>query len=190
MTRKSGHIWRIWAETTQTLMPKSTKVAQIHLPECNSVKIRQISAKIRQNFPKPISSENLGLKSGSPHLRAPIWAFPIKPPFVSPRLDFPNDRYPFVSPRLDFPPNDRCQLVVSDTCVCVLTACHFGCLLLGLQAPPPGTEPRSLETPKVHFKVRKLPCLTPPPEDGVLVQLNLCGQLLPLHVGPLTAPSL
>ena len=32
----------------QTLMPKSTKVAQIHLPECNSAKIRQISAKIRQ----------------------------------------------------------------------------------------------------------------------------------------------
>ena len=36
VTRKSGHIWRIWAEMTQTLMPKSTKVAQIHLPECNS----------------------------------------------------------------------------------------------------------------------------------------------------------
>ena len=41
VTRKSGHIWRIWAEMTQTLMPKSAKVAQIHLP------IRQVSAKIR-----------------------------------------------------------------------------------------------------------------------------------------------
>ena len=49
VTQKSGHIWRIWAEMTQTLMPKSTKVAQIHLPECNSAKIRQISAKIRQS---------------------------------------------------------------------------------------------------------------------------------------------
>ena len=48
--RKSGHIMRIWAEMTQTLMPKSTKVAQIHLPECNSGKICQISAKIRQNL--------------------------------------------------------------------------------------------------------------------------------------------
>ena len=51
VTRKSGHIWRTWAEMTQTLMPKSTKVAQIHLPECNSAKIRQISAKIRQDLP-------------------------------------------------------------------------------------------------------------------------------------------
>ena len=35
---------------TQTLiiMPKSTKAAQIHLPERNSAKLRQISAKIRQ----------------------------------------------------------------------------------------------------------------------------------------------
>ena len=56
VTRKSGHIWRIWAEMTQTLMPKSTKAAQIHLPECNSAKFppefrqnfRQISGKIRQ----------------------------------------------------------------------------------------------------------------------------------------------
>ena len=52
VTRKSGHTWRIWAEMTQTLMPKSTKVAQIHLPERNSAKIRQISAKIRQNSTK------------------------------------------------------------------------------------------------------------------------------------------
>ena len=42
VTRKSGHIWRIWAEMTQTPTPKSNKVAQIHLPECNSAKIRQI----------------------------------------------------------------------------------------------------------------------------------------------------
>ena len=48
VARKSGHIWRIWAEVTQTLMSKSTKVAQIHLPECNFAKIRQISAKISQ----------------------------------------------------------------------------------------------------------------------------------------------
>ena len=48
VTRKSGHIWQIWAEMTQMLMPKSTKVAQIHLPECNSAKLRQISAKIRR----------------------------------------------------------------------------------------------------------------------------------------------
>ena len=58
VTQKSGHIWRIWAEMTQTLMPKLTKVAPIHLPECNSPKfakfppkfatICQISAKIRQ----------------------------------------------------------------------------------------------------------------------------------------------
>ena len=48
MTRKSGHIWQIWAEMIQTLMPKSTKVAQIYLSECNCAKIRQISAKIRQ----------------------------------------------------------------------------------------------------------------------------------------------
>ena len=48
MTRKSGHIWRIWAEMTQTLMPKSTKVAQIHLPECNSAKFPPKFAKIRQ----------------------------------------------------------------------------------------------------------------------------------------------
>ena len=58
LTRKSGHIWRIWAEMTQTLMPKSTKVAQIHLPERNSAEIRQVSAKsrhwpnFRQNSPK------------------------------------------------------------------------------------------------------------------------------------------
>ena len=51
MTRKTGHIWRIWVEMTQTLMPKSTKVAQIHLPERSSARIRQISAKIRQNLP-------------------------------------------------------------------------------------------------------------------------------------------
>ena len=47
VTRNSGHIWRMWAEMTQMLMPRSTKVAQIHLPECNSAKIRQISAKFR-----------------------------------------------------------------------------------------------------------------------------------------------
>ena len=52
-TRKSGHIWRIWAERTQTLVPKSTKVAQIHLPERNSTKIRPISAKFfRQKLAK------------------------------------------------------------------------------------------------------------------------------------------
>ena len=40
VTRKSGHMWRISAEMTQTPMPKSTKVAQIHWPERNSAKIR------------------------------------------------------------------------------------------------------------------------------------------------------
>ena len=48
VTRKSGHIRQILAEMTQMLMPKSTKVAQIHLSECNSARIRQISTKIRQ----------------------------------------------------------------------------------------------------------------------------------------------
>ena len=52
MTRKSGHIWRIWVEMTQTLMPKSTKVAQIHLPECNSAKIRQIFLNFTKFAPK------------------------------------------------------------------------------------------------------------------------------------------
>ena len=37
---------------TQTLMLKSTKAAQIHLPECNSAKIRQISAKFLPKFAK------------------------------------------------------------------------------------------------------------------------------------------
>ena len=45
---ESGHIWRIWAEMTQTLMPKSTKVAQIRLPECNSPN----SPNFRQHFAK------------------------------------------------------------------------------------------------------------------------------------------
>ena len=49
VARKSGQIWRIWAEMTQTLMPKSAKVAQIHLPECNS---RQNSPSFRQNSAK------------------------------------------------------------------------------------------------------------------------------------------
>ena len=57
VTRKSGHIWRIWAEMTQTLMPKSSKVAQIHLPECHSAKIRQSSAKIPPNFVSQKSSD-------------------------------------------------------------------------------------------------------------------------------------
>ena len=52
MTRKSGHIWRIWAEMTQTLMPKSTTVAQIHLPECNTAKFSPNSAKIPPKFAK------------------------------------------------------------------------------------------------------------------------------------------
>ena len=55
VTRKSGHIWRIWAEMTQTLMPKSTKVAQIHLPECDSAKFppkfAKFARKIRQILP-------------------------------------------------------------------------------------------------------------------------------------------
>ena len=49
---------------TQTLMPKSTKVAQIHLPDWNSAKIRQISAnicqistKICQNSPNFVSQK-------------------------------------------------------------------------------------------------------------------------------------
>ena len=50
MTRKSGHIWQIWAEMTQTPKPKSTKVAQIHLPECNSAKIRHKFCQILPNF--------------------------------------------------------------------------------------------------------------------------------------------
>ena len=50
VTLKSGHIWRTWAEITQTLMPESTKKAQIHLPECTSA--RQISAKIPPKFAK------------------------------------------------------------------------------------------------------------------------------------------
>ena len=56
VTQKSGHIWQIWAEMTQTLMPKSTKVAQIHLSECNSANTHQIFPKIlpkfRQNLPQ------------------------------------------------------------------------------------------------------------------------------------------
>ena len=56
--RKGGHIWRIWAVTTQTLMPKSTKVAQIHLPECISAKISAtFPQNLRQNLP------NFGQKS-------------------------------------------------------------------------------------------------------------------------------
>ena len=65
VTRKSGHIWRIWAEMTQMLMPKSTKVAQIHLPECNSAKICQISAKICQ-----ISAKIRRISQASFHKRA------------------------------------------------------------------------------------------------------------------------
>ena len=52
VTRKSGHIWRIWAEMSQTLMPKSTKVAQIHLPERNSAKSRQILLNFTKFPPK------------------------------------------------------------------------------------------------------------------------------------------
>ena len=51
LTRKSGHIWRVWAEMTQTIMPKSTKVGQIHLPECNSPKFAKFPPKFRQNSP-------------------------------------------------------------------------------------------------------------------------------------------
>ena len=50
-TEKWAHL-RIWAEMTPMLMPKSTKVAQIHLPERNSAKIHQISPNFRQNSPK------------------------------------------------------------------------------------------------------------------------------------------
>ena len=50
VTRKSGHIWQIWAEMTQMLMPKSTKVAQIHLSECNSAKFPPKFAKFPPNF--------------------------------------------------------------------------------------------------------------------------------------------
>ena len=71
-TRKSGHIWRIWAEMTQTLMPKSTRVAQIHLPECNSAKIRQISAKFPPKFAKicQISAKIRQISQVSFHKRA------------------------------------------------------------------------------------------------------------------------
>ena len=35
-------------------------------------------------------------------------------------------------------------------------------MFLGLPTPRPATEPRNPETPKVHFKVRKMSCSTPP----------------------------
>ena len=56
VTRKSGHTWRIWAEMTQTPLPKSTKVApnslaraQFHQNSPNLAEFHQISANIRKN---------------------------------------------------------------------------------------------------------------------------------------------
>ena len=42
MTRKSGHIWRIWPEMTPKFIPKPTKVTQIH-----SI----VRLQVRQNSP-------------------------------------------------------------------------------------------------------------------------------------------
>ena len=43
-------------------------------------------------------------------------------------------------------------------------SCHFGGFACPfLQSPRPATEPRNLENPKVHFKVREMPFWTPRP---------------------------
>ena len=47
VTRKSGHIWRIWPQMTQTVMPKSSKVAQI--PTVARLQFRQNSPSFRPN---------------------------------------------------------------------------------------------------------------------------------------------
>ena len=111
VTRKSGHIWRIWAEMTQTLMPKSTKVAQIHLPcrmqfRQNSpnfakfppkfAKFCRVSAKIRQisqiSFHKRALTLNTQLPSNSEQEKLPIFGilcFLVSSSPPQPALAFP-----------------------------------------------------------------------------------------------------